>query len=366
MKTKNLLALIFALIFTFTSALPAFAGEGELFPEQGEETVQQPEGEPAEDNLEPELDPDPGEEPPPVLPEPPDEGEDVPPVTEETPDADDDEDPDAPQDPTDGETPDEDGELPEDEENPEDGEPAEEDEPEEDGEESPSEDEELVIDVVVPNSGRFVVNPYHMKVDTSWGESTDQIVHEPQAVISAMDFPLLVSVRAMGSAQPGSGTRFVSAPPTNDVEDKEIFLYVEFQSDPALWSGTYTDAFNQLLVTDWGNEKENVMALAPFGVGYFHLSGAATPDPETMWSHEDMVDVILTFTFSPLEVQPEPVLPEESYPEEEGFPTEDDYPVEENFPMVEDDFLTAEVFPTGEDFPAGPIISEDMEADYDW
>ncbi|MBD5170183.1 MAG: hypothetical protein HDT20_08745 [Oscillibacter sp.] len=339
MKKKNLLALLFALIFIFTSVFPAFAEEGDVSPapEQEEETLQLPEDDP--DVSDPDHAPDPDEEPPDPIPEDPDEGEDVPPTpeksqdpdTEETPDTDDDEDPDAPQDPADGETPDEDEEPPEDpvdEENPDEEVPDEEDP----GEESDpdAEEESPVIDVFVPASGQVIINPYHMKVSASTGETRDQVVHEPQALISDSDFPLLVTAQAVGFIQPGSASRFVAAPPADDAMDKEIFMYVEFQNDPTFWTGAYGDWPNQILVTDWGMEKVNVMALDAFGVGYFRLFGAMTNYPDTMWAAEDAPDVIIAFSFAEIpgvaetDTFPEPFALPEVPPENipEAFPQE--------------------------------------------
>ena len=312
MKKKTLLALLMALIFTFTSAFPAFAGEGELFPEQGEETAQQPEDEWAEDNLEPDPDPDPDEELPPVLPEPPDEGEGVPPVTEETPDTDDDEDPDEPHDPADSETPDEDeepSEDPADEENPDEETPDEED-PEEESDPD-AEEEAPIIDVFVPASGQVVINPYHMKVETSAGETTEQIVHEPQALVNYSEIPVQVDAWAIGRLAGESKACFVSAPPAEGMTEKAIFMYLEFQQYPDQWTGWYNNFANQILITGWGESKANVMTLLPGGEGWYRLSGAMTDFPEEMWQSEDAASVTIVFSFSPVpEVLEEPEFPE--------------------------------------------------------
>lgn len=207
-------------------------------------------------------------------------------------------------------------------------------------EEIPAEEPEApVIDVLVPATGQMVINPYRMAVGTVSDKTTEQIVHEPQVLISGSDFPVRVSARAVGRLNPESTARFVSTPPSVDAEDKEIFLYAEFQNDPTFWTGTYGDWPNQLLVTEWGEEKADVMELEAFDVGYFRLFGAMTNFPDPMWGAVDAPDVTLAFTFSAWEtVVP---LEEEEPEEEEEVPEEDvseeEPPVEEAAPAEKSD-----------------------------
>lgn len=353
MKRNKILKITLILAMILSLAFPAFAS-GEELPADSEpaETVQPPEEDvagPAPDGTE-EPDLDPGEEPP-AVPADPVEGGEIPPVVdsgEETPGEG--EEPAGPQPPEENEeTPDEQA--------PEEEAPASEDE------EADSQEEPRVIDVVVPPSGQVVINPYNMKVATTYGESTEQIIHEPQVMISGSDFPVLVTARAVGKLQPGSAARFVSAPPAEDARDKQIFMYVEFQNDPMLWSGSFTDWSNQILVTDWGMEKANVMTLDAFGAGYFRLFGAMTGFPDIMWDAVDAPDVSLTFTFAPLEIEaestvsPEETLPEEVAPEED-LPSED--PLPEDVP-TEGDPPAIEEIPSEGDLPAEEVIPAEEE-----
>lgn len=297
MKTKKILALVSALVLILASALPARAAEGgePVLPGQ-EETIPPDvlplpdeevtggeipdDGVPSDEVPSDEVPSDavPGDEVPgdevPGGEVPGDEvpGDEVP--GDEVPDDEvpDDEMPDE-------ETPD--GETP-------------------DGEETPDEPEPAVINVQVPASGRVVINPYYMEVAVSYGETTEQIVHEPQVLTSGSDFPVLVSARAVGTLPYGSEARFTAAPPAPDAQDKQIFMYVEFQPADFLWSYAFSDASNQLLVTDWGMEKENVLTLDPFGAGYFRLFGSMTDYPDTMWGEIDAPNVTLAFTFASL------------------------------------------------------------------
>lgn len=366
MKRNKIQKITLILAMILSLAFPAFAaGEGEPAPEPAE-TVQPPEegvDDPAQDGTE---DSESGEEPP-AAPADPVEGGGIPPAVdggEETPGEG--EEPAGPQ------SPEEDEETP-DEQAPEEETPAPEDE------EPDSQAEPRVIDVVVPPSGQVVINPYNMKVATTYGESTEQIIHEPQVMISGSGFPVQVTARVVGFLSPESAARFVSAPPVNDAVDKEIFMYMEFQNDPMLWSGSFGDWPNQILVTDLGLEKESVMMLDAFGAGYFRLFGAMTGFPDVMWDEVDAPDVTVAFTFAPLETEPaaspEQALPEEAPPEEdlpeEDFPNEDNLP--EDVPL-EGDFPAIEEIPSEGDLPAEEVIPEeedgaapeDTGVDYGW
>ena len=166
--------------------------------------------------------------------------------------------------------------------------------------ETPSVPEEI-IQVLIPSGGHLVVNPYHLPVSTSYGETRDQVVHEPQTLESLTSFPVRVSAQVVGTIQSWSDAYFVSAPPADSALDKQIFLYAEFQNDPAAWSGWFGDWTNQILVTDWNAGKEDVLTLEPFGAGYFRLFGAMSSSPQRMWTEEDAPDVTFAFTFSPVE-----------------------------------------------------------------
>lgn len=334
MKMKRILTIALASAFLFASVLPAFAAEGDAasVPEQ-EEVVQTPEDEPAVSD--PELDPvplpDESQEPTwdsdqGLPPETAGEGEDVPPASddlqnpgaEETPDESGSEAPGVPETPEEAGDSGAEGELPEDAENP-GGEDAE--NPEE--EYAPSSEEEApIINVLVPERGQVIINPYRMKVDLpDGGESQEQIVNPVQTLINLSTVPVQVDAFVAGILSSESMAQFVSLPPISSTTAKEIFMYAEFQTDPFLWSGWYEDAPNQILVSAFGADKTNVMTLAPGTEGYFRLFGSMTDFPAEMWDAVDAPDVIVTFSFTPImeENQTDIVFPEdipEEIPEE--------------------------------------------------
>ena len=75
-------------------------------------------------------------------------------------------------------------------------------------------------------------------------------------------------------------------------------MYLEFQLLPDWWTGAYRDDSNQLLVTEWGESKEDVLTLFAGEEGYFRLFGETTASPEEMWGKADAAfRVTLVFSF---------------------------------------------------------------------
>lgn len=371
MKKKKLWALLLALIFAYTAAVPGYALEGG-FPEDPviEETdpVQQPEEEQPVDELPEEEQPTdeqpgegspedeiPGDDPGVEL-EPPPPPED-PPIQPGIPEGPSEEEPAAPpldgeEDP--GEIPDA-GEIPDEEAPdavPDEVFPTEEPTAPEDGaepEDTPG--TEPFINVLVPARGQVIINPYGMRVETRYGVSTDQVVNEPQELINFSDFPVQVTAQVTGTFPNLHEAQLASAPPSADGTAKEIFMYAEFQPMPDAWAGAFGDWPNQILVTDWGMGKADVLTLGAFGAetctGYFRLFGSMTPYPEVMWSEDDIVDVTVAFTFAPAE----------ALDQAGGDP-----PIEEA-PLPVEDLLPPDDFAPAEDPAIDPPVEEDDPAD---
>ncbi len=336
MKKRKLISTILALLLALQWITPALASEGDIPPEPGE-AVEAPE----------------------VLPEvpAPEEPEDTQPP-EDVSDPDDI--PDIPQPPED--TPPDESQPPEDITGPEDiQEPGPEDEPLEDPEPDPVPLEDL-IDVLVPSSGELIINPYGLEVDIDGGVATDQIVHSCQTLINLSDFPVMVDVSVTGTIPAESGAGFVSAPPAQDAPGKDVFLYAEFQQDPSAWVGEYWGLPYQVLADASG---ENVLTLDAGGEGYFRMFGAMSVYPEEPWSDTDTFGAVLSFTFTPVYPDPEPVeepeAPEEEIPEEPENPdiSEEEPPEDSETPDV------SEEVPPEEDLPeevTPPDITEEDPA----
>ena len=207
---------------------------------------------------------------------------------------------------------------------------------------------EDLIDVLVPSSGQIVLNPYSLEVDTDEGVTTDQIVHSCQPLINLSDFPVIVDVSVTGTIPAESGAGFVSAPPAQDAPGKDVFLYAEFQPDPSVWVGEYWGLPYQVLADASG---ENVLTLNAGGEGYFRMFGAMSVYPEEPWSDTDTFGAVLSFTFTPvypdLEPVEEPGAPEEEIPEDPENPdiSEEELPEDSENPDVPEEVPPEETLP---------------------
>ncbi len=323
MKKRKLISIILALLLALQWITPALASEGDIPPEPGE-AVEAPDVHPeAPTPEEPEDTQPPADEPGPDddIPDTPHPPEDVP--------------PDEPQPP-------EDAAGPEDIQD-----PGPEDEPLEDPVPDAVPPEDL-IDVLVPSSGQIVLNPYSLEVDTDEGVTTDQIVHSCQPLINLSDFPVIVDVSVTGTIPAESGAGFVSAPPAQDAPGKDVFLYAEFQPDPSVWVGEYWGLPYQVLADASG---ENVLTLNAGGEGYFRMFGAMSVYPEEPWSDTDTFGAVLSFTFTPvypdLEPVEEPGAPEEEIPEDPENPdiSEEELPEDSENPDVPEEVPPEETLP---------------------
>ena len=340
MKKRNLISITLALLLALQWITPALASEGDIPPEPGE-AVEAPEVHP--------------EAPTPEEPE-----DTQPPADEPGPD---DDIPDTPHPPED--VPPDELQPPEDVTGPDDiQEPEPEDEPLEDPEPDAVPLEDL-INVLVPSSGELVINPYGLEVDIDGGVATDQIVHSCQTLINLSDFPVIVDVSVTGTIPAESGAWFVSAPPAQDAPGKDVFLYAEFQQDPSVWVGEYWGLPYQVLADASG---ENVLTLEAGGEGYFRMFGTMSVYPEEPWSDTDTFGAVLSFTFTPvypdLEPVEEPEAPEEEIPEEPENPdiSEEEPPEDSETPEVPEEVPPEETLPPDppEEVPPEEITPPDV------
>ena len=283
---RKLICVLAALLLTASISLPALGVDDSMLEGPTEEVEILPSEEetpPAEEEVPPPAEeevPPAEKETPPMEEVPPAEGETPPPMEEEVP-------------PAEEETPPAGEEVPPIEEE---APPVEEETPLVE-EEAPSADSETIC-VILPSTTWVVVNPYGLEVERDGVASRERIV-SPELVLINQGDPVRVSARAVGSVPGGSEAVFVSAPPDSDQREKAVFLFLEFQSEPGAWSGAFTDASNQLLVTEDGEEKGDLLTLAAESEGYFKLSGETSVSPERPWTAEDRIDVSVAFTFQP-------------------------------------------------------------------
>lgn len=172
-----------------------------------------------------------------------------------------------------------------------------------------AEDQPPVIYVSVPETGYVIVNPYRLKNVVDGVETTEQIMGSTMTLTNYSSVPVQVNANVFCTIPEGSSMIYAAAPLTKDEPRKALFVYLEFQnsadgSEPYFWSGQYSNAPNQLLVTGAGNGKNGLLALGSGAesptYGMFRLFGEAAGSPAEMWTDTDRVHITVAFTFTPM------------------------------------------------------------------
>lgn len=221
----------------------------------------------------------------------------------------------------------------------------------------PSLEETPVIDVTVPQTGRIIINPYGLPTEIDGGTTTEQIASETLTVFNNSEVPVIISASVSGHISELSSMTFASALPQEDTEEKEVFLYAEFQNEDGLWSGSYDGSANQILICEGTSEAKEVLTLAPGpSEGVFRMFDATSVYPADPWNTEDRVSVVFTFTFSAVtEPAQEPVPEERSDAGEDSVPEESSAPEEPSAPgetFMPEESPAPEESPVPEETPA--------------
>ena len=105
-----------------------------------------------------------------------------------------------------------------------------------------------VISVSVPESGWVLVNPYGLEVEREGLITNQQVVSPAMVLQNESSIPVQVDARAVGTVPAGSGAVFASYPPAPDAAEKEVFLFLEFQTKKPLgYCHSSTPFLNYLL-----------------------------------------------------------------------------------------------------------------------
>ncbi len=159
-----------------------------------------------------------------------------------------------------------------------------------------------VIRVVVPRTGRFILNPYGLSLELVSEITTDQIACDPMYIVNVSAVPVSVSVSTLGQVADGSSVVYATTPPSLSTREKAVFLYAEFQNEDGVWEDRYTEAPNQILISSRNSAPKTVMELdAEEGEGVFRLFGATAKGPADPWCADDKVTIVFSFTFAALE-----------------------------------------------------------------
>lgn len=174
------------------------------------------------------------------------------------------------------------------------------------------------IEVVVPSTGEMLLNPKSLPVEFEGKVQWAQILHVPWSIENRSEVGIKVDAKVHGEVAKGSSIELCEYSVGNyRGEDKRVFMYLDMKvTDPDVnlrddidWTETVFNRRKHIVVTEYEEERENIMTLAPAnldgtvakgGVGAFHLNGNATPDPWDEWVPGiDRVTVKIVFTFRP-------------------------------------------------------------------
>lgn len=171
-------------------------------------------------------------------------------------------------------------------------------------------EEEPIIRVTVPNSGRVLLNPYRLKTALDGKASTEQVLSRTYRMKNESEIPVTVWAQAVGIVPPGSEAVFTLEPPRSDSEEKEAFLFAEFQpADEEEWLGTYSKERNQLLISEEKGNKKPVLTLPAKSEGIYRLFGSTSVPSSRMWTEQDTVNVTIAFSFTTADWWAEPENP---------------------------------------------------------
>ncbi len=173
------------------------------------------------------------------------------------------------------------------------------------------------IDVSIPTSGTLLFNPYRLRLNVNGAVSDAQIVSTPWSIKNQSEVAVCVDVEAYANIN-GRSDMYLSTDSQKDSTSngKGAFMFLDMKvidpdedANDLNWNATVYDEAKQLVITESGLMRENVMILnaadeqgrpTDGGVGAFHIGGDCTANPYEPWNPAtDFVQVRITFTFRP-------------------------------------------------------------------
>lgn len=219
---------------------------------------------------------------------------------------------------------------------------------------------DVVIDVVVPNTGKAFINPYglDLKVPQAEGDTTEvtiagqQIVSAPMAIMNKTAMDLSVSATVTGAITPITPDAGETAPTlmkfaTNTTKGvgsnpeapdyvapatgKSAFVYFQAKqaadttgtaaniaTEYAAWGASAYNEATDIIVAAKAVAKDNIMTLRAAdmsgsngafsafkagSIGMFRLTGDCTSGSKANWTEKDKFTVTVAFTFTPANVE---------------------------------------------------------------
>lgn len=172
-----------------------------------------------------------------------------------------------------------------------------------------------IISVSVPSSADVLINPLQFPVEIDSGSTREQIICTDAVMSSYSDIPLSVGVKVTGSVKEGSDMSLADAPTNRTGTDKKAFVYFEIVKSNyeevrrSLWAEAYDPAKHIPVVPGTPQIGTDLLTLEPLnkygevakgGYAQFRLSGDAVRDPTNAWNEKDGINVMLSFTFTPI------------------------------------------------------------------
>ena len=172
-----------------------------------------------------------------------------------------------------------------------------------------------IINVTVPGSAEVFINPFQLPLEIDGESRREQIVCTPAMIASASDVPLKVGVTVRGAVKEGSDMTLAASPTGGNGTTKSAFVYFEIvQSNSdyiskSLWADAYDPAKHILVSTGGPQSKQDMLTLPPMtkdgdiakgGYAPFRLAGDAVRNPASEWDKNDGINVMITFSFTPV------------------------------------------------------------------
>lgn len=174
-----------------------------------------------------------------------------------------------------------------------------------------------VIQVLIPTTGKVYVNPFKIPITIGSNdeESDDQIVSLPSSIVNNSEVPVDVDITVLGSVKEGSDMHLVTSPTRGSGTAKNAFVYFEVQQadtedlDDVTWDPAYDSSKHVVVVEGVVQNYPRTLTLpprtlegeiAPGGYAPFRLTGDAVKTPTVPWTNKDGINVIITYSFTPL------------------------------------------------------------------
>lgn len=177
--------------------------------------------------------------------------------------------------------------------------------------------EEPEIKVNVPTGGGLIINPYGLPITVDGKVQFAKIVNMPWSIENMSNVAVTMDVSVAAEVAAGSTLELSDRSATRDRSgDKLAFMFLDKKvTDPGVvltdlnWFDTVYNMREHIVITEYGDERENFMTLAAAnadgttangGVGAFHIYGDAAPHPDEEWDPStDKVSIEISYTFRP-------------------------------------------------------------------